>query len=196
MVLYYKRYLNQDPRKVEGSSFFFPYVILYSSMTKGAVLQTLKMSPFKMSTALLVLLTAMLTTTQCDATSNPDDMLPAFCLESSYTGPCKASFTRWFFNINSGFCEKFVYGGCRRKLNHFLTEEECKSTCMGKKLVGPVKREVTGEDAEPAEGELPPVAEELATAKEERAPEGEEPAPKALEFEEEQESFEDLASEE
>ncbi|KAB0350960.1 hypothetical protein FD754_015817, partial [Muntiacus muntjak] len=54
---------------------------------------------------------------------------PAFCLQPPYTGPCRAMFTRYFYNAVSGLCQTFTYGGCRRKQNNFLNEKECISAC-------------------------------------------------------------------
>uniref|UniRef100_A0A8D2GX97 BPTI/Kunitz inhibitor domain-containing protein n=1 Tax=Urocitellus parryii TaxID=9999 RepID=A0A8D2GX97_UROPR len=65
------------------------------------------------------------------AFSVPADAPPAFCLEPPYTGPCRASMRMFFYNANSGRCETFVYGGCRRKKNSFLEEEECMRVCGG-----------------------------------------------------------------
>lgn len=56
-----------------------------------------------------------------------------FCLESPYKGPGNAVLPRFFFNTRSGFCEAFVFGGGKAKLNNFLTKDECSSVCSGRK---------------------------------------------------------------
>nr|XP_027810082.1 serum basic protease inhibitor-like isoform X3 [Marmota flaviventris] len=84
-----------------------------------------KMNRLCLSAALLVLLAILVVGTRSQ------DVPPAFCLEPPYTGPCRASMRMFFYNANSGHCETFVYGGCRRKKNSFLKEEECMRVCGG-----------------------------------------------------------------
>ena len=74
----------------------------------------------------------------------PAAQQPDFCLEPPYTGPCKAKMIRYFYNAKSGFCETFVYGGCKAKLNNFRSAEDCMRTCGG--AIGP--RGKTGGRAE------------------------------------------------
>ena len=45
------------------------------------------------------------------------------------TGPCKASFLSYYWNINTRHCERFVYGGCGANYNRFLDATSCASTC-------------------------------------------------------------------
>lgn len=47
------------------------------------------------------------------------------------TGPCRAGFRRFFFNSQTGRCERFTYGGCRGNANNFHTVEECRNACPG-----------------------------------------------------------------
>ncbi|XP_063350484.1 kunitz-type protease inhibitor 2 [Pelmatolapia mariae] len=51
-------------------------------------------------------------------------------------GPCRAAFPRFFYNVTSGNCSGFVYGGCEANENHFESQEECEATCSG--VTGPV----------------------------------------------------------
>ncbi|XP_078681744.1 uncharacterized protein LOC144916492 [Branchiostoma floridae x Branchiostoma belcheri] len=51
------------------------------------------------------------------------------CQQPKEPGPCKGSFPRWFFNILTGQCEYFIYGGCGGNGNNFETEEECERAC-------------------------------------------------------------------
>ena len=44
-------------------------------------------------------------------------------------GPCKAAMKRWFYNLKTGQCEQFIYGGCQGNENNFETEKECVTTC-------------------------------------------------------------------
>jgi len=44
-------------------------------------------------------------------------------------GKCRGFFERYFFNIVTGKCESFVYGGCDGNKNNFESIEECKKGC-------------------------------------------------------------------
>ncbi|XP_023568112.1 tissue factor pathway inhibitor [Octodon degus] len=53
-----------------------------------------------------------------------------FCAMRAQDGPCKAMIKRFFYNIFTGQCEEFIYGGCIGNQNQFLTVQECKETCI------------------------------------------------------------------
>lgn len=61
----------------------------------------------------------------------PVKPLHSFCAMKAEDGPCKAMIRSYFFNIFTGQCEKFIYGGCGGNQNRFGTLEECKKTCIG-----------------------------------------------------------------
>uniref|UniRef100_A0A0N4Z460 Kunitz/Bovine pancreatic trypsin inhibitor domain protein n=1 Tax=Parastrongyloides trichosuri TaxID=131310 RepID=A0A0N4Z460_PARTI len=44
-------------------------------------------------------------------------------------GPCKNFIERWYFNIKTGTCEPFKFGGCGGSRNHFFTRHECEVHC-------------------------------------------------------------------
>ncbi|XP_063436544.1 papilin-like [Mytilus trossulus] len=44
-------------------------------------------------------------------------------------GPCNARIKRFYYDVNSGSCGKFYYGGCDGNENNFKTIEECKTVC-------------------------------------------------------------------
>lgn len=44
-------------------------------------------------------------------------------------GPCQESSSRYYFNIKTGVCEEFMYGGCEGNENNFATLDECNSLC-------------------------------------------------------------------
>ncbi|CAK5038107.1 unnamed protein product [Meloidogyne enterolobii] len=52
------------------------------------------------------------------------------CAEEKETGQCLGQFPRYWFNINSSQCERFVYSGCKGNRNQFESEEECKQFCI------------------------------------------------------------------
>lgn len=53
------------------------------------------------------------------------------CLVSKVVGRCRASFPRWWYNVTEGACQPFVYGGCGRNGNNYVTKEECVKSCGG-----------------------------------------------------------------
>jgi hypothetical protein len=44
-------------------------------------------------------------------------------------GPCLAAFPRYYFDIKSGKCHKFIYGGCQGNGNNFVMRSECEKRC-------------------------------------------------------------------
>ena len=59
----------------------------------------------------------------------PSENVDEKCYLPQKTGFCKAYFQRFYYNHNSGECEKFIYGGCGGNDNNFQTLEECIQTC-------------------------------------------------------------------
>ncbi|XP_014900625.1 tissue factor pathway inhibitor a isoform X1 [Poecilia latipinna] len=53
-----------------------------------------------------------------------------FCAMKDESGPCKAIKERFFFDVNTGSCERFEYGGCSGNANNFETMEECEEACV------------------------------------------------------------------
>ncbi|KAK2846444.1 hypothetical protein Q5P01_009443 [Channa striata] len=51
------------------------------------------------------------------------------CEVEPEAGPCRAAFTRWFYNHKTGNCEKFKYGGCRGNKNNYDSKESCAAAC-------------------------------------------------------------------
>jgi len=51
------------------------------------------------------------------------------CTQDKVVGPCRAAISRFYFNRQSGQCEKFLYGGCFGNQNNFRSEQECSSAC-------------------------------------------------------------------
>ncbi|KAM3608110.1 uncharacterized protein V6R79_019169 [Siganus canaliculatus] len=69
-------------------------------------------------------------------TSKQDGPLPELfifnelCALKNDAGPCRASLPRFFFNVDSGLCELFEYGGCGGNDNNFISQEACEETCV------------------------------------------------------------------
>ncbi|XP_075393062.1 kunitz-type protease inhibitor 2 [Tenrec ecaudatus] len=55
-----------------------------------------------------------------------------YCAPKAVTGPCRAAFPRWYFNVEKGTCENFIFGGCGGNKNSYRSEEECLHRCFGK----------------------------------------------------------------
>jgi hypothetical protein len=53
----------------------------------------------------------------------------AVCELERVVGPCFASMARYAFNVTSGRCELFTYGGCGGNENNFETQVECEEEC-------------------------------------------------------------------
>lgn len=50
--------------------------------------------------------------------------------EMGVKGMCRAMFTRWTYNSETNSCQTFSYGGCAGNDNNFVSESECKQTCV------------------------------------------------------------------
>ncbi|XP_076080973.1 uncharacterized protein LOC143051872 isoform X1 [Mytilus galloprovincialis] len=54
------------------------------------------------------------------------------CRLPKLPGPCKGSFPRYYFNLETSKCEKFIYGGCQGNANNFELLTECQDKCIDK----------------------------------------------------------------
>ncbi|XP_072288336.1 kunitz-type protease inhibitor 1-like [Eucyclogobius newberryi] len=59
------------------------------------------------------------------------DQRKARCTLAPHTGPCRASFTRWFFDPLDRKCHTFTFGGCDANGNNHETKDECEDVCSG-----------------------------------------------------------------
>ncbi|XP_012664616.1 kunitz-type protease inhibitor 2 [Otolemur garnettii] len=57
-----------------------------------------------------------------------------YCTAKAVTGPCRASFLRWYFDAEKNSCDNFIYGGCRGNKNSYLSKEACMHRCYGKQI--------------------------------------------------------------
>lgn len=51
------------------------------------------------------------------------------CTLEAETGPCRASMSRWHFDMSQRKCVRFIYGGCAGNRNNFDSEEYCMAVC-------------------------------------------------------------------
>ena len=63
-----------------------------------------------------------------------DDRLvgPGKCSLSKESGVCRGhsgSVTKWFYNMESGLCEKFIYSLCGGNANRYKSKDECEEAC-------------------------------------------------------------------
>uniref|UniRef100_A0A9L0JW18 Kunitz-type protease inhibitor 2 n=1 Tax=Equus asinus TaxID=9793 RepID=A0A9L0JW18_EQUAS len=77
-----------------------------------------------------------------------------YCTAKAVTGPCRASFPRWYFNAEKNACDSFVYGGCRGNKNSYLSEEECMNRCFRKQLYPALPHSTKGRWPLPSPGLL------------------------------------------
>ncbi|KAM9733220.1 thrombin inhibitor hemalin-like isoform 2-T2 [Menidia menidia] len=55
----------------------------------------------------------------------------AHCRLGPEPGPCRAAFTRFYWDWDSASCRSFLFGGCRGNANNFPSEELCMKGCGG-----------------------------------------------------------------
>ncbi|KAM8725304.1 kunitz-type protease inhibitor 1-like isoform 1-T2 [Acanthopagrus schlegelii] len=55
----------------------------------------------------------------------------ARCAEPPHTGPCRASFPRWYYDPMNKKCFTFTFGGCEANANNFEDQETCREACRG-----------------------------------------------------------------
>ncbi|XP_051632424.1 protein AMBP-like [Manacus candei] len=63
------------------------------------------------------------------APGRPNSTLAELCSAPPVTGPCRASFVRWYFIPAENSCREFTYGGCRGNGNNHPDLEECLRRC-------------------------------------------------------------------
>ncbi|XP_026736577.1 kappaPI-actitoxin-Avd3c-like [Trichoplusia ni] len=57
------------------------------------------------------------------------DARDAKCLQPVDPGICRGQIPAYYFNSETGNCEKFFYGGCMGNNNRFTSKAECNAVC-------------------------------------------------------------------
>ncbi|XP_075556605.1 thrombin inhibitor hemalin-like [Dermacentor variabilis] len=57
------------------------------------------------------------------------------CRQAPDRGFCRAQQLMWWFNVESGRCEQFYYGGCGGNENKYETKEQCQENCSAEKPI-------------------------------------------------------------
>ncbi|XP_068602958.1 carboxypeptidase inhibitor SmCI-like isoform X2 [Brachionichthys hirsutus] len=70
---------------------------------------------------------------ECQKTCFRIPKVPQICRFPKVEGPCRALFSRYFFNMTTMQCELFYYGGCRGNSNRFPDAEACMEYCSPQK---------------------------------------------------------------
>ncbi|UJR30963.1 hypothetical protein I4U23_018475 [Adineta vaga] len=52
------------------------------------------------------------------------------CTQPMEVGSCKGEFTRFYYDTITGQCRSFIYGGCKKNRNNFVTLKDCLNTCV------------------------------------------------------------------
>uniref|UniRef100_A0A023G2V3 BPTI/Kunitz inhibitor domain-containing protein n=1 Tax=Amblyomma triste TaxID=251400 RepID=A0A023G2V3_AMBTT len=66
---------------------------------------------------------------ECRRKCSPSYRPLSVCKKKPDPGPCKASFERWYFDQQRGYCQKFIYGGCKGNGNRFASCKKCMEAC-------------------------------------------------------------------
>lgn len=67
---------------------------------------------------------------ECNAKCAWIPVAPKACRLEMEVGVCRALLRRYFFNMTSGSCEEFGYGGCQGNLNNFKDAASCHQHCV------------------------------------------------------------------
>jgi len=52
------------------------------------------------------------------------------CELPKVSGTCRALIPSWYFDVQTGVCEQFLYDGCGGNENRFFSKDECREACV------------------------------------------------------------------
>ena len=61
------------------------------------------------------------------------------CTQPLEDGPCEGEFNRFYYDTITGQCRSFLYGGCKKNQNNFLTLKDCLNKCVEPRQKGKEK---------------------------------------------------------
>ncbi|KAL1474951.1 hypothetical protein MTO96_037641, partial [Rhipicephalus appendiculatus] len=53
-----------------------------------------------------------------------------YCKPAADPGPCRAWRPRWYYNVVTGQCDTFIYGGCKGNKNNYVAWIDCDTSCV------------------------------------------------------------------
>uniref|UniRef100_A0A023FQC3 BPTI/Kunitz inhibitor domain-containing protein n=1 Tax=Amblyomma cajennense TaxID=34607 RepID=A0A023FQC3_AMBCJ len=90
----------------------------------------------------------------CLRTCSKKHWLSPVCKKKPDSGACLAYIPHWYFNHEKGYCQGFVYGGCKGNGNRFTSCWKCMESCgkrrdrhFCKKLIPEFNRSFYGANA-------------------------------------------------
>ena len=72
-----------------------------------------------------------LTTCLVNEITGVEECIDSTCTLEPDPGPCTFFYSFFFFNVSSGQCDTFLFGGCKGNGNRFLQSDDCRETCKG-----------------------------------------------------------------
>ncbi|XP_026114550.1 collagen alpha-6(VI) chain-like [Carassius auratus] len=75
--------------------------------------------------------------TESENLPKDDSSIKDICQLILDAGTCSNFSVKWYFNVSSGECVQFWYGGCDGNSNRFNTQEDCEIRCLRDKNISP-----------------------------------------------------------
>jgi hypothetical protein len=69
-------------------------------------------------------------------TAGTAGVLDPICTLPPDPGPCEAAIRAYTYDVETGLCLPFIYGGCEGNSNRFPTAEDCYRACEGARIGG------------------------------------------------------------